>query len=169
MGRDKTGSDPADVFRRMVLLLVKWLLYCVILVAVLGAVLAGAFYAHQWFTHDRHASQIEAKVETTVCTEKDFPLLVWFKNGSTKNLDEVSFRLSARKKSHSTDLTEYHRLTDDRIRKPGETIGTCWSLPRLKEAVDDPLKLEWSVVFRATLSAIETHSVADALMVFAAF
>jgi hypothetical protein len=25
-------------------------------------------------------------------------------------------------------------------------VRTCWSLPRLKEAVDDPLKLEWSVV-----------------------
>jgi hypothetical protein len=145
MDRGETASDPVDVFRRIVLLIAKWLLYCVVMISVLGALIVGAFYAHQWFTHDRHATQIEGKVETTVCDDKNFPLLVWFKNGSTRNLDQVSFRLSARKKHHSTDLVEYEWLTDDHIRKPGETIGTCWSLPRLKEAVDDPLKLEWSI------------------------
>ena len=145
MATGGTISDPVDVFRRIMLLLVKWLLYYIIIVAVLGAVVFGAVYSHQWFTYDRHAAQVEAQVQTTVCDDKNFPLLVAFKNGSKKNVDQVSFRLSARKKNHSTDLVEYERLTDDFIIKPGETIGTCWRIPRLKEAVDEPLKLEWSV------------------------
>src|SRR5580700_3784010 len=101
-------------------LIAKWLFYALLLILLVALVISAAIYGYNWYTYERHAGNIYIFISTAKdkCENDKFPIYVLVGNRSSKNLSQVTFRLSARRKGRSTDLAEYHSYTDDHIILP---------------------------------------------------
>lgn len=140
-------TEAEKAFRAISWLIIKWLLICLAVLLGLTVLAVGAFFAYQWYTYDRHAALVTSVVQTNVCTDPQYPLLIAFNNKSSKSLILASFVLSAKVPGRSSDIAQYRSLSSDNIVKPGEGIGNCWSLPGFLEPVKDFKTLEWSLSY----------------------
>lgn len=140
-------ADGVDIFRRIVGLIFKWLLYATLIISGIVAVIAGAVYGYNWYNHDRHIQNIAIDISTSKadCSDDAFPIRVRMLNNSSKVLERTTFRLEARFKDRSTNLVRYHSYEDDHISLPKMGYSQCWKVPELTEKVDDPRTLEWSI------------------------
>lgn len=137
-------TDAVDTFRRIVLLVAKWLLFIVLGLAVLGGLIALVVYIYGYWTYDRHVANVKISVITTVCTDDKWPLLVSIENKSDKVLESTSFVLEARRKGRSSNIASYERYNDDGIRQPrSDALGQCWAAPLPTTITDKPRELEW--------------------------
>jgi hypothetical protein len=142
------ATDAVDAFRQIARLIFKWLLIALLVVVGLVAVIAACMAAYTWYYETRHVANIEVNVNVAkdgVCKTDDFPIFVGVINRSERTIEKVTFRLSAKMKDRSTDLTEYHSNSDDRIIKPTQGFGNCWAAPKLREQVPDVRSLNWSI------------------------
>lgn len=138
-------ADTVDTFRRIVFLVSKWLLVCVIgLVGLTGAIAADIYGYHYW-TYVRHAANIEYVVNTETCKDDEYPVFVGFENRSMRKLERVSFRLVGKRTGRSTDIAEYQTYSDDYIINPKAGRGMCWRAPLRANIKENPRTLECSV------------------------
>lgn len=142
-------ADAIDTFRRIVGLLVKWVLICVVALVGIAGAIAAAFYGYYWFTYWRHAENISFLIWTDKCSDDKYPLLVMVENKSAKILERVDFKLEARRKGRSTDIALYHSYSDDQIIEPGKGRGQCWAAPLSATETDNPRSLEWTVGYKS--------------------
>jgi hypothetical protein len=148
-------SDTVSSFRAISWLIVKWLLIVTGVLVALTAIGVGLFFAHSWYTHDRHVSSIQlyASFDQSVCTTTEYPIAVVVMNKSSATIKHTSFRLEARVPGRSTNIAAYDSYSDDHIIKPGESFTYCWRVPKLYEKVDDYSKLNWSFASQAYILA----------------
>lgn len=74
---------------------------------------------------------VDVGYASKACNEK-LPLAVFITNGSSKTVSLVNFDISVKIPGRSTDLVQHQyppAYKSDRLIKPGETSGDCWSLP----------------------------------------
>ncbi len=78
-------------------------------------------------TAQREALFARATSDAGACPDPDLPLLVEFRNGGERMVEQISFELTARKKGQSS-VAYRAFLRDDKIVGPGETSVTCYGL-----------------------------------------
>ena len=65
---------------------------------------------------------------------KEYPMGVLIENGGDRTIHDTSFDISIKREGHSSKLTSYvPSYTTDKIIKPGEKYGACWTYPELKK------------------------------------
>lgn len=140
-------TQTVETFRGISLLIFKWLLYAILGLVALGAVIAGITYGYNYVTYDRQASNVTIAVHPLRlrCTDDSFPLWVTIRNGSSKALERVGFRLEARRRGYSSNLATSNTYYSDKFPEPGRTYGSCWSAPLKSATKDDPHDLEWTI------------------------
>jgi hypothetical protein len=143
-------AEAVQAFRQITWLIVKWALIITVVVVVLIAASIGIFYAHQWYSYDRHAANVALDINATkqACADDKYPIRVRIMNSSERTLEKTSFSLGARVKGRSTDLVEYQSYEDDHISKPKEGYSACYMVPKLTQPVPDPRELEWFVKYK---------------------
>jgi hypothetical protein len=122
----------------------KWVLKWIGIVAgsliALALVAAGVAYSYHWWTVLRHEAAIKLVVSNHKhCTDKFFPTFVGFVNDSSKTVEYLSIRVRAYLPTRSPEILNYSEVKFDRLVKPTEGFGNCFSfVPRdeFKEAKD---------------------------------
>ncbi|MCX7310323.1 MAG: hypothetical protein NTV56_01000 [Alphaproteobacteria bacterium] len=139
-------EDAVDAFRSIVGLMLKWIVYAILAVVLLGVAIAGTVYGYNWYTHDRHVALTSIKLSTDKkdCPDKDYPIQFELFNGSTKPISRIDFYLGARFPTRSSDITNYRKYDTDTIVPPGKRLTGCLALPTFKETVADPRSLVWT-------------------------
>jgi hypothetical protein len=140
-------ADAADTFRRIALMIFKWIGLAIVFIVLLVAIVAGGVYSYQWYTHDRHESLVVASVEMNnkLCPGNPGPLHISIKNGSTKPIDEFTYRLSARLPNRSSNVAQWNSHDEDYIIPAGKTVTACINPPPLKSDVGDDHDITWRV------------------------
>lgn len=121
-----TPQEKAESVLIIIKKLFKWAVIGTLVVVLLFALLFGYLSVQEWFTTDRHKSNI--KVELTFNApdcDKEYPLGVSIKNNSSKTLTNISFYFKVTKKGYSSKLNNYHDIESDKILAPKEEIGFC--------------------------------------------
>jgi hypothetical protein len=139
-------TDAVQAFRAISWLILKWLLIASAALIVLVAAGVGIYFANEWYTYGRHAAQVQPwiRIDPELCKTGGYPLFIGFTNKSDKTVDRVWFGIVAKVPGHSTNVSDYKTLSSDKIIKPDEGFGTCYSLPKL--STDElPSTLEWSL------------------------
>jgi hypothetical protein len=139
-------ADAVQTFRAISWLIVKWILIALAAIVVLTAIGVGIYYAHNWYTYDRHAEAVTPfiRIDPELCKTGGYPLFIAFSNKSSKTIDRVSFTIGAKVQGRSSDIADYKSVSSDTIIKAGDGIGHCYSLPKLSEDVM-PTTLNWSL------------------------
>lgn len=140
-------TDFVDQFRRLALLLLKWALIGIVVVAGLTGAAVAAYTGWEWWTEGRHKANVvvRAFIDTAKCDDAKFPLAIEVVNKSARAIEKTMIWTTARRPGRSTDLSS-GSFDSDQIIKPGEGWGSCWSVRLTPEGKDDdPRRLEWSV------------------------
>lgn len=150
--------NPMIVYTKWLL---KWLgitILSLIAIAVLGA---GGVWAWQWWSHDRHAANIDIVVKhknqwsndpsvepaptklvggtASPCPEDSHPVFVGIVNRSSKTIDYISIRVSAHLPDYSTNILPYSSDANmDRIVPPTGGFGQCWMFNFSSEYKNNP-------------------------------
>ena len=142
-------ADPVKTFS---LAIMRWLLKALLAIAVLGLLLWGALAAYVHWTYERHVKNVDISVTLhpegagAICSDaRGRPLFVDIVNNSAKTIEEISFRLKARRQGQTENLASRRTYRSDRMLKPGETWGGCLPAALQDDVTLDPLDLDWSV------------------------
>ena len=127
--------------------LLKWLGIALLSLIIFAGVIGGGIWGWQWWSHDRHAANVEivvrhknqwsklARTQSStadtntdpLCSSDTHPVFVGIVNNSSKTIEYVWIKISAHLPRHSTNVLKYNaQATSDRIVAPGEGFGHCW-------------------------------------------
>jgi hypothetical protein len=139
-------TDTVQAFRAISWIIFKWLLIALAGLVALLAIGIGIYFGHAWYTYDRHAALVEpvVRIDGELCKTGAYPLFIAFNNKSSKTIDRVSFHIIAKVPGYSSNISDYRTISSDRIIKPSQGLGTCYSLPKLSEDAL-PSTLNWSL------------------------
>jgi hypothetical protein len=142
----------ADSVKTFSLAIMRWFLKGLLAIAVLGLLLWGGLAAYVHWTYERHVKKVDISVTVhpegagAICSDaQGRPLFVDIVNNSTKTVEEISFRLKARREGQAENLASRRTYSSDKMLKPGETWGGCLPAALQDDVNIDPLDLEWSV------------------------
>ncbi len=126
--------------------LLRWTLIAGAVGLGLSASAAG-LYGWHWWSHDRHAALLVAKVKIDPSRCSDAGLPVWFElfNGSSKTIEHASFYVTAKRPGQSEELAELHKKADYLI-PPNKRLFACAAPAIKREAQGEDIRvLEWNI------------------------
>lgn len=143
-------SQAVETFKEISWLIFKWLLTAVGAIAGLAILLIAGTYGWNWYTHDRHAENVQFIISTQKkdCEDDRWPIHIIIGNSSGKTIEKVSFSLAAFRPGRTSDISKYNSYDDDHEIEPGKGYGGCWLAPELAEGSPDPRELRWSVKYK---------------------
>jgi hypothetical protein len=142
--------DAVEAFRQICRLIFKWIFIATGVLVGLALLLAATVYGYSWYTTDRHVQNVQFFItaDRKECPDDKFPIHIIIGNNSGRTLERVTFALSARQPSRSSDIAEYKSYEDDHISPPNQGYGGCWVAPKLSEPSADPRALQWSIKYK---------------------
>lgn len=142
----------ADSVKKFGMAIMRGILQALLAIAVLFLLLWAGLAAYVHLTYERHVKKVDISVTIhpkgsgAICADaQGRPLFVDIVNNSTKTVEEVSFRLKARREGQAENLASRRTYSSDKMLKPGETWGGCLPAALQDDVTVDPLDLDWSV------------------------
>ena len=110
--------------------LIKWFAISITALVAICLLIYVLSELNDWYTVDRHKKDIKvvALFGEKVCEDKKFPMLVGVFNNSSKTIVRISVDVRVTRNGYSSKLNGWQSFNYDKIIKPGESWGQCWSV-----------------------------------------
>lgn len=125
-----SANDKAQAILIVIKKLLKWVAIAILTLIAIGLLIFAWSKFDDWYTVDRHKKNIQvvALFGEKVCTDKKFPMLLGVVNNSTKTIEKIYVYVKVNRIGYSSKLNRWGSLDYDKIIKPGESWGQCWSV-----------------------------------------
>lgn len=126
-----SAKENADAFLLVIKKLIKWFFIILGFLIIAGFIIYGIYTSVNYFKYELPKSKIEisARFWPEKCPDNQIFLSVM--NNSDKTISKFHFYVQARRPGRSTNFAKaYRSYENDRIIKPGDGFGFCYSIEK---------------------------------------
>jgi hypothetical protein len=110
--------------------ILKWIVIAILFFVVISLLIFGYNEFDNWYSIERHKAKVEMVVrfDSQMCKDKSHPLFIGVINNSPKTIVKTTSYITVTNTGYSSKLNEYDGIISDKIVKPTEGWGSCWSV-----------------------------------------
>lgn len=125
-----SANENAEAILIVIKKIFRWIAMAVLALIGLFIIIFSWSKFSDWYKIDRHKNNIKvvALFDKKICDDKNFPLLIGVVNNSSKTIEKISINIKVTKTGFSSKLNGWGNFDYDKIIKPGESWGLCWSV-----------------------------------------